>query len=174
MEVTYLDECYISGRWLLYIWTTVVYLVGNIPARHTSPTTRRISIATAKYVATSLYFSAGWPRAPFTNIDSLNSHSHDDVIKWKHFPRNWPFVREFPAQRPVMLSFDVFFDLRPNKRLSKQSWSWWFKTPPWSLWRHCNEPMTFTWVIASTSIVRDDSSFMPNFNVNKVCVCVNN
>ena len=19
--------------------------------------------------------------------------SHDDVIKWKHFPRNWPFVR---------------------------------------------------------------------------------
>ena len=21
------------------------------------------------------------------------SHFHDDVIKWKHFPRNWPFVR---------------------------------------------------------------------------------
>ena len=21
-------------------------------------------------------------------------HFHDDVIKWKHFPRNWPFVRE--------------------------------------------------------------------------------
>ena len=21
------------------------------------------------------------------------STSHDDVIKWKHFPRNWPFVR---------------------------------------------------------------------------------
>ena len=20
--------------------------------------------------------------------------NHDDVIKWKHFPRNWPFVRE--------------------------------------------------------------------------------
>ena len=28
---------------------------------------------------------------------------------------------EFPSQRPVMRSFDVFFDLRPNKRLSKQS-----------------------------------------------------
>ena len=25
---------------------------------------------------------------------------------------------EFPAQRPVTRSFDVFFDLRPNKRLS--------------------------------------------------------
>ena len=22
-----------------------------------------------------------------------NGHSHDDVIKWKHFPRYWPFVR---------------------------------------------------------------------------------
>ena len=21
-------------------------------------------------------------------------NTHDDVIKWKHFPRNWPFVRE--------------------------------------------------------------------------------
>ena len=26
---------------------------------------------------------------------------------------------EFPAQRPVTRSFDVFFDLHPNKRLSK-------------------------------------------------------
>ena len=46
---------------------------------------------------------------------------------------------EFPAQRPVTRSFDVFFDLRPNKRLSKQSWDWWFETPSWSLWRQCNE-----------------------------------
>ena len=45
---------------------------------------------------------------------------------------------EFPAQRPVTRSFDVFFDLRPNKRLSKQAWGWWFKTPSWSLWRRCN------------------------------------
>ena len=40
---------------------------------------------------------------------------HDDVIKWKTFPCYWPFVRgihwpgEFPAQRPVTRSFDVFF-----------------------------------------------------------------
>ena len=24
---------------------------------------------------------------------SLNNITHDDVIKWKQFPRNWPFVR---------------------------------------------------------------------------------
>ena len=46
---------------------------------------------------------------------------------------------EFPAQRPVTRSFDVFFDLRLNKRLSKQSWGWWFETLSRSLWRHCNE-----------------------------------
>ena len=51
---------------------------------------------------------------------------------------NSPVTGEFPAQRPVTRSFDVFFDLRPNKRLSKQSWGWWFETPFGSLWRHCN------------------------------------
>ena len=42
---------------------------------------------------------------------------------------------EFPTQRPVTRSFDVFFDMRMNKRLSKQPWGWWFETPSWSLWR---------------------------------------
>ena len=35
---------------------------------------------------------------------------------------------EFPTQRPVTRSFDVFFHLRLNKRLSKQPWGWWFET----------------------------------------------
>ena len=34
---------------------------------------------------------------------------------------NSPVPGEFPAQRPVTRSFDVFFDLRRNKRLSKHS-----------------------------------------------------
>ena len=34
---------------------------------------------------------------------------------------NSPVPGEFTAQRPVTRSFDVFFDLRLNKRLSKQS-----------------------------------------------------
>ena len=46
---------------------------------------------------------------------------------------------EFPTQRPVTRSFDVFFDLRLNKRLSKHSWGWWFETLSWSLWRHHND-----------------------------------
>ena len=35
---------------------------------------------------------------------------------------NSPATDEFPSQRPVTWSFDVFFDLHLNKCLSKQSW----------------------------------------------------
>ena len=51
---------------------------------------------------------------------------------------NSPVPGEFPAQRPVTRSLDVFFYLRLNKRLSKQSWGWWFEKLPRPLWRHCN------------------------------------
>ena len=51
---------------------------------------------------------------------------------------NSPVSGEFPAQRPVKQSFDVFFDLNPNKRLSKQWSGWWFETPlcPLCLYRN--------------------------------------
>ena len=45
---------------------------------------------------------------------------------------------EFPTQRPVTRSFDVYLDLRLNKRLCKQSWGWWFETLLCPLWRHSN------------------------------------
>ena len=51
---------------------------------------------------------------------------------------NSPVTGEFPTQRPVTRSFDVYFDLRPNERLSKQSWGWWFETLSSPLWRHRN------------------------------------
>ena len=46
---------------------------------------------------------------------------------WGHYPR----------------SFNVFFDLRPNKRLSKQWWGWWFETQSCPLWRQCNAILIF-------------------------------
>ena len=49
-----------------------------------------------------------------------------------------PVPGEFPAQWPVTRSIDVFFDLRLNKRLSKQSWGWWFEMLSRPLWRYCN------------------------------------
>ena len=56
---------------------------------------------------------------------------------------NSPVIGEFPSlTKPVTRSFDVFFDLRLNKRLSKQSRRWWFETPSRSLWRHNNDVIT--------------------------------
>ena len=51
---------------------------------------------------------------------------------------NSPVTGEFPAQRPVTRSFDIFFDLRRNQPLSKQWRRRWFETPSRSLWPHCN------------------------------------
>ena len=51
---------------------------------------------------------------------------------------NSPVTGEFPTQRPVTRSFDVFFDLRLNERLSKQSRGRWLETPSRPLWRQSN------------------------------------
>ena len=58
---------------------------------------------------------------------------------------NSPVTGEFPAQRSVTRSFDVFFDLRLNKRLSKLSWGWWFETLSHPLWRHYNPSGWLHW-----------------------------
>ena len=58
---------------------------------------------------------------------------------------NSPVTGEFPAQRPVTRSFDIFFDLCLNRRLSKQSLDWWFQTPSHPLWHHCNDG--FAWYV---------------------------
>ena len=52
---------------------------------------------------------------------------------------NPPVTDGFPSQRPVTRSFHVFFDLRLNKQLSKQSRRRWLESPLRPLWRHCND-----------------------------------
>ena len=55
-----------------------------------------------------------------------------------------PLCGEFTGYRwiPLTKASDAelwcFFDLRLDKRSSKQSWGWWFGTPSHSLWRHFN------------------------------------
>ena len=70
---------------------------------------------------------------------------YDGAIEWKHFPRYWPFVREVhrsPAQSPETQNLDVFFDLYPNKLLSKQSSRRWYEPPTCPLWCHCDAYIT--------------------------------
>ena len=52
---------------------------------------------------------------------------------------NSPVTGEFPSETPVTRSSGVFFDLRLNNRLNKQSWGWWFEMLSLPLWRHCND-----------------------------------
>ena len=78
----------------------------------------------------------------------VNTECHSIDSWWRHqmktFPRYWPLpvTGEFHLQRSVARSFDTIFDLRLNKRLSKQSICWWFGTPSRSLWRHCKATLT--------------------------------
>ena len=65
-----------------------------------------------RLTGSGLHFDFEWCAAP-----------HDDVIKCKHFPRYWPFVRGI-QRSPVN---------------SPQSWGWRSKTPSRPLWRHCND-----------------------------------
>ena len=51
------------------------------------------------------------------------------LVKLAICVENSPVPGEFPPQKTVTRSFDVFLDLRLNKRLSKQSRGWWFETP---------------------------------------------
>ena len=74
--------------------------------------------------------------------------NYDDVIKWKHFPRYWPFVRgihrslvDSPSQRPVTRTFGVFFHVRLNNRLSNQSRCRWSEKSSPSLWHQCNDAL---------------------------------
>ena len=73
------------------------------------------------------------------SLDSTMTSSNGNI-----FRVTGPLCGEFtghrwiPLTRPVTRSFDVFFDLRLNERLSKQSWGWWFETPSRPLWRHRN------------------------------------
>ena len=88
-------------------------------------------------------------KCEITETITKNTVFEADIAWWRHQMErfsallaicagNSPVPGEFPAQRPVTRSFDVCFDLRLNKRLSKQSWGWWFETQSRPLWRHSN------------------------------------
>ena len=111
------------------------------------------------------YTSHKWEIGYISQTDRKNYDTQYDMISnikfhiftwWRHqietisallalCAGNPSVTGEFPSQRPVTWSCDAFFDLHPNKRLSKQSWRGWFETPSRSLWRHCNEIYMLWW-----------------------------
>ena len=85
-----------------------------------------------------LLFTPTHPYHHFQDYNTLWSHQMETISALLVL---YAGSSPVPAQRPVTRSFDVFFDLRLNLRLSKQLWGWWFETPSWSLWRQCNRTL---------------------------------
>ena len=101
-----------------------------------------------------MHFKRFEKRRSFCHVISIliwwnKTKAHRIVIWWRHQMETFSALlaicagnslvtREFTSQRPVTRTFDVFFDLRLNKRLSKQSWGWWVEMPSRPLWRHSN------------------------------------
>ena len=81
-----------------------------------------------------------WPSCDIwcCNVDIMTSsmETFSDLLA---LCENSPVTGEFPSQRPLTRSLDVFIDLRLNKRLSKPSRRQWFETQSRPLWRHCND-----------------------------------
>ena len=91
------------------------------------------------HVNTFMYTFWDWMCWPVLNKDCNivtpdHMPCHDDVMKWKHFPRYWQFVRgihRWPvnsSHKGQWLGALMFFYLRLNKRMGKQSWGWCFET----------------------------------------------
>ena len=90
--------------------------------------------------ATSHYMNK-WVYWRIYALLGLNELTHDDVNKWKHFPRYWPFVRGIhrsPVNSPHKgrwrgaLVFSLICAWMDG-------WGWWLETPSGPLWRQSNE-----------------------------------
>ena len=103
-------------------------------------------------------------------IDGMKTSSNGNIFRVTgHLCGEFTGPRWIPrTQRPVTRSFDVFFYMRPNKRLSKQSGGWWFETPLHPLWRHYNETNLATlkicyWYLSTVTIVNINSKYIPMY-----------
>ena len=122
-----------------------------------------LSVLTQPYIASCFIQGGNGKDTTKTNIALTKDTSHIVLMGEKQvrceymcfmmtssngniFRVTGPLCGEFTGHR---WNFDAklwcFFDLRLNKRLSKQLWGWWFETQSRSLWRHCNVG-TLTWI----------------------------
>ena len=148
-----------SAMWLITICVTFnlvihgyVY-INQICINNDSPSLDHHFVIPRSDIYFVLFVSFDWQR-----VDNVWSWWRHQMEKFSALlalcAGNSPVIGEFPSQRPVTRSFNIFFDLRLNNRLSKQSWGWWFETPSRSLWRHCNNDI----VIDCGGLVRTSST----------------
>ena len=121
-----------TRMWVYYPCLKVAYLALKQPYDYPS-----VSHVTLKDIGK---FTIAKPQKNTAKLDPLWRHQIETFSALLALcERNRPATGGFPSQRPVTRSFDVFFDQRLNKRLSKQSRRRWFETPSRLIWRHCND-----------------------------------
>ena len=105
-----------------------------------SPVGPRYRVSFNKWLQRIIQFLRSRSNAAYNigYVDMMTSSNGNIFRITGHLCGEFTGPGEFPTQRPVTRNFDVFFDLRLNKRLSKQPWGWWFETLSWSLWRQRN------------------------------------
>ena len=140
-----------ASTFVIFVWYAIPYYIyyrvitpldcnKQIQSSGTVYHTVHACIPNLEYITPS---DAIWRQKTFVSFASRNTW-------WRHpmetfsallapCASNSPITGDFPAQRPVMWSLCIFFDLRLNKRLGKQSSGWSFETPSHPLWRQSNE-----------------------------------
>ena len=65
---------------------------------------------------------------------------------WRHQMETFSALLAICAGSTVASDAELWCILCRNKRLSKQSWGWWFETPSRPLWHHCNGNSIKRWL----------------------------
>ena len=98
------------------------------------------SFMDTSWLSTCQISSLPYIQAYFVLFYNMMTSSNGNIFRVTgHLCGEFTGPGEFSAQRPVTRTFDVFFDLRLNKPLSKHCRGCWFETLSRPLWRHCNE-----------------------------------
>ena len=97
-------------------------------SHHDSPNRQyHVEWPVKRFLSLSLWFHrADGVRHPYYIMTSSNGNIS---ALGSLYEGNPPMTGGFPSQRPVTRSFDIFFNLRTNKQLSKQSRRRWFEPP---------------------------------------------
>ena len=135
---------YLFVDWFSFVWLLCRHIVRNMPIMRT----RWIGVLAFVLALSS---RSGlrlliWHQLEQQQYGIFSGHRQMEILSalMAICAANSPVPGEFPTQRPVTRSFDIFFDLLLNKRLRNQSWCWWFETPASYLLSWCHKALHVT------------------------------
>ena len=149
-QMLYVGWCCNSGWYIMISYTSILYKAMGCFGKQTITVSHCALVVLLWNLEGTLWKDPSPPRHPGETYTLAAQYMWCPQWPWwRHqmetfsallalCERKLPVTGEFPSQRPVTRSFDVFFDLCLNKRLNKRSRRWWFETQSRPLWCHCN------------------------------------